>query len=172
MLNVRRKIVNVNSNTQLICALLGATGCSCNCPSCQGCTDCTDCPSLTINDITMKIYRKGTNFVCGGSAPTGQQFPKCAPPYPPCATAFSPNADPPVTYFVQYNAYTLTGITVCFYIDDLLTGACSGRYVGDIFVSGNQCGSIEMGVGDKCTVFEPYTVSTGGGIDTDLQPSP
>lgn len=172
MLQTKVKILTVNSATQLICGLLGATGCSCSCVQCQSCTDCVNCPNLTVNDIIMKVYRKGTNFVCGSSPPIPQQFPKCtAPfPYPPCATAYSPNADPPPTYFVQYNAYTLSGITVCFFIDDLLTGVCSGQYVGDVFVKGNYCSSIEINVGDTCNVFSPYTVSVGGGIDNDLQP--
>lgn len=172
MLNLRQKFVGVDSNTQLICAQLGATGCSCTCPQCQGCTDCTNCPNLTVDDITMKVYRKGVEYVCGGAVPTAQQFPNCNPPYAPCATPYSPNVGPAPIYFVQYNAYSLTGITVCFYIDSLLTSACFGQYRGDIFVNGNQCGFIDMQVGDNCTVFGPYTVSVGGGIDSDLQPSP
>ncbi len=171
MLNLRRKIVPVSSDTALVCAQLQVTGCSCNCALCNNCTDCTNCPSLTISDIVMKVYRKGTEYVCNNNIPAPGQFPNCQAPYPPnCATAYYPNVPPNPTYFVQYNAYSLTGITVCFYIDSLLTGACSGRYVGDVFIKDNKANGVEMQVGDTFKVFEPYSVSLGGGINDDLQP--
>ena len=120
----------------------------------------------------MKVYRAGSGYTCGGAFPTPTvYYPNCSAPYARCPTPYSPNVGPTPTYFVLYNAYSLTGIVVCFFIDTLLTSACSGQYIGDIFVKGNQCGSITMNVGDKCSVFEPFTVSVGGGINNDLQPS-
>lgn len=169
MLNLRRKIIPVSSDTALVCAQLQVTGCSCNCALCNGCTDCTNCPNLQSSystSIVMKVYRKGTEYVCNNSIPAPGQFPNCQPPYPPnCATPYYPNVPPNPTYFVQYNAYSLTGITVCFYVDSLLTGACAGRYVGDIFVNGNKCTTgVEMQVGDTFKVFEPYSVTSGTNI--------
>jgi len=172
VLSLREKIVKVNSSTALVCFQLGATGCSCTCSSCQGCTDCTNCPNLTIADIQMKVYRAGSLITCGNPVPVPTTYyPNCTNPVAPCATPYYPNVGPTPTYFVLYNAYSLTGITACFYIDSLLTGTCSGQYIGDIFVTGKQCGSIVMNVGDTCSVFEPYTVSIGGGLNNDLQPS-
>ncbi len=172
MLNVREKIISVHSTTALICTNLGQSGCSCNCSSCQGCTDCTSCPNLTTADIVMKVYRAGSGYTCGGGFPAPTlYYPACDAPYPPCPTPYAPNVGPTPTYFVMYPAYSLTGIVVCFYIDSLLTGVCSGQYIGDVFVLGNKCGSIVMNVGDTCGVFESYTVSVGGGINNDLQPS-
>jgi hypothetical protein len=175
MLNSQQKIIGVDTNTGTVCAYLGATGCSCTCASCQGCVDCTSCPGLSVGSIVMKMYRKGVNYLCGGSAPTPQSYPNCAlPPSPangPCPTPAAPNVGPPPIYFLTYPAYTLTGQVVCFFIDSQLTGLCSGRYVGDIFVAGNPCGSIEMNVGNQCTVFSPYTVNTGSQSPNTFQPS-
>jgi hypothetical protein len=172
MLNVRKKFITVDSSTALVCANLGQSGCSCNCSSCQGCTDCTSCPNLTTADIQMKVYRAGSGYTCGGAVPAPTvYYPNCSAPYAPCPTPYSPNVGPTPTYFVLYPAYTLTGIVVCFFIDTLLTSACAGQYIGDIFVKGNTCGSIVMNVGDSCNVFDAFAVSTGGGINNDLQPS-
>jgi hypothetical protein len=170
MLQTQVKFLNVDVNTALVCAQLSAMGCSCSCASCKNCVDCVDCPGLTIDDIVMKVYRAGVAYVCGGAVSAATQYPNCNGPYPPCPTPYSPNAGPAPTYFVQYNAYSLTANTVCFYIDDLLTGTCQGQYVGDVFVSGNKSGSITMNVHNSGYVFAPYTVSTGGGIGNDLQP--
>jgi hypothetical protein len=73
---------------------------------------------------------------------------------------------------VTYPAYTLTGTTVCFYIDTSLTSLLPGRYIGAITVKGNACGQVEMDVGDKCSVFTPYTVSSSHVDDNDFQPAP
>lgn len=64
---------------------------------------------------------------------------------------------PDKQYFVQYPAYSIQGIDVQFFIDDILKNATSGYYIGDVVVRGNACGSIEMLVGDNNTVFSPYT---------------
>jgi hypothetical protein len=64
---------------------------------------------------------------------------------------------PEPSYFVQYPAHYLQGVDVQFFIDDLLTQAAPGYYVGDVFVRGYPCGSIQMLVGDNNTVFSPYS---------------
>src|ERR1700729_2651677 len=79
--------IYVNSNTAAINAYLSSSGCACTCPNCTGCTDCVNCPNLITGSpplystaIAMKIYRKGTEFVCQNSIPTPQQYPNCANP--------------------------------------------------------------------------------------------
>ena len=64
---------------------------------------------------------------------------------------------PDKSYFVQYFAYHVEGVNVQFFIDSLLTEALPGYYVGDVFIRGNPCGSINMLVGDNNTVFSPYS---------------
>lgn len=130
MLQTQEKIPYVNSSTLQVKAYLGKTGCNCTCVNCQNCVDCTSCPGLRATDVTMMVYRKGVK--------------------------------PEPSYFVQYSGYQLGGPNlpanlISFYVDSLLTHSPPGYYVGDIFVRGNACGSIQMYVGDNCNVFSPFT---------------
>lgn len=81
----------------------------------------------------------------------------------------------PYTPLLSYPAYSLSGITVCFFIDAMLTGLLPGRYIGKITLTQGtkvlQCGQVEMQVGDKCGVFSPYSVSVFE-LENDLQPQP
>lgn len=181
MLQTKVAQIYVNSNTAAINAYLSSSGCACTCANCSGCTDCVNCPSLITGNpplystqIAMKIYRKGTEFVCGNAIPTPQQYPNCTNPpnntNGPCPTPTYPNAPPPPTYFLMYYATNLVGTLVTFNIDSQLTGLCPGQYQGDIFISGNPCGNVRMNVGNSCSVFAPFTTPVGTALGADLQP--
>jgi hypothetical protein len=155
MIQSQKKFLQVNSNTTQIKANL----------------TCTDCAGLTVSQISMKLYRKGTNFVCGGSAPSATTvYPNCATPYPPCANAYSPNADPPVTYFLTYPAYSLVGNVVSFALDQYIYTACPGRYVGDVYINSNLCDSIEFDLADECQFSNQVTVQANNVFGNNLQP--
>ena len=159
MLQSQVSILTVNSSTAQVGAFL----------------TCTNCSGLTIADIVMKVYRKGVAYLCNNNIPTPQQYPNCAQPpnnaNGPCPVPYYPNVPPAPTYFLTYPAYSLTGNVVTFFIDSRLTTMCPGRYVGDVFINGLGCGSIEMEVGDDCETLMPYTVPINNSLGGDLQPS-
>lgn len=99
----------------------------CNC-NCKDCQGCIDC----VYCVNLSLSDIVMNVYRKGLVPDKQ-------------------------YFVQYPAYHVQGVDLQFYIDDLLTQAQPGYYVGDIFVRGIACGSILMHVGDSLGVFAPYT---------------
>ena len=99
----------------------------CNC-SCADCNGCKDC----VYCVNLSLDDIVMNVYRKGLTPDKQ-------------------------YFVQYPAYHVQGVDVQFFIDDLLTQATPGYYVGDVFIRGNPCGSINMLVGDNNTVFSPYS---------------
>jgi hypothetical protein len=155
MIQSQVNILEVNSSTTSIAANLV----------------CTNCSGLTVFDISMKIYRKGTNFACGGSAPSATTiYPNCTTPYPPCANTYAPNADPPVTYFLTYPAYSLVGNLVTFALDSHIYTACPGRYVGDIYINSNICSSLEFNLADECQLSNWTAVQASTAYENNLQP--
>lgn len=136
---------------------------------------CTNCSGLVASDVTMMIYRKGVEYLCNSDVPAAQQYPNCQQPpnnaNGPCPTPYSPNVGPNPIYFLTYTCFSLVGNIASFAIDDNLTGMCQGRFVGDVYVNGKQCGSVEMNVGDTCGVFMPQVLIPSPSLGNDLQPS-
>lgn len=140
----KHKLLEIDSSIQQVCCKITKTGCNCKCPECVGCDtchDCIECPNLTVNDISLSIYKSGSLNI---------------------------NLQPTIILILP--AFTLDCDKVCFFLSVDFFALPPARYTGIVYVQGEKAGLIDMQLGIPYSACEPSVVCVDNSGD-DMQPS-